>query len=341
VICIVYGTRPEVTKLGPIVAHLREMGVNLHLIDTGQQDVGFQGGGLRGAERLELAATDPEAWVWAAHDALRKRFRELGVSQVAVQGDTASVYAGAFAAASERIPVAHIEAGVRSHAAEPNPEESIRVAVAKVAELHLASTETCRRHLEDERVRGTVYVTGSPSVSAVAQYVAPMPAVGRVILVTLHRGELVSDPARAAEVVRDLMAAARLYPHTTFLWPIHPGMRPYQPINRPPNVEIIRPLAYRDMLHRLATARGVLTDSGGLVEEAATLGVPTAILRDWNDRPEAEAAGIARRFSTSRVEDAVVCLQFEEIPRLATATYGTADAARIIATHLAEWSHAR
>jgi UDP-N-acetylglucosamine 2-epimerase (non-hydrolysing) len=188
-------------------------------------------------------------------------------------------------------------------------------------------------------------LTGNSVVSALMRY-APFKVVTPPIaqlLVTMHRREVIKTGA-VKEVYDAFVTAAREHPHVTFLWPIHPAVSPHLPALRlHANLQLLAPLPHRELILQLSHSIGVLTDSGGLVEEAATLGVPTIILRNHNDRPEAVEAGIARQEAPTAagVTDGVAALLGGQFARRATTVYGAEDAAEQIAQHLVKLSAAQ
>lgn len=346
-ILFIYGTRPEAIKIGPVVAELHEQGESPAIVCTGQHTSLLEGtpaeSDLAGGFSLDLASDDNVTrWLTRATVETRNVLQRLQPSLVVVQGDTMSAMAGAKAATGLRIPLAHVEAGVRCGTPEGAwPEEMFRIFIDSVAQWHLASTTYCADNLRFEGVSDeTIDVTGNTVVSAMRRYapdVVPQEEHTATVLITLHRRELRMF-GRAKVKVEELVRAAEVYPAYRFVWPMHPAMRAFAPKDPPSNFEVVTPFSYRMMLRQLAGAAGLITDSGGLVEEAATLGVPTAILRAANDRPEAEAAGIARLFppDTTDALEAVHTLCMEEIPREPCDVFGLPDAARNVATRLLE-----
>ena len=342
-LCFIFGTRPEAIKIAPVIAELREREIWPQLVCTGQHTDLLKGTpvdtDLAHAISLEIASDgNVTRYVNRAKGAIKRFLMKDMPSMVVVQGDTMSALAGAQAAESLDIEIAHIEAGVRSHAQEPWPEEHTRVNIDMIASRYYAPTEHARSNLLGEDVPyRDIRVTGNTAVSALARYTnaRPSPEKGATILVTLHRRELrVRD--RARKVIDQLFNMARDLPHIAFFWPVHPAMRGYIPETPPANFVLSGPVSYKQNVEGLAECRGVLTDSGGLVEESATLGVPCAILRNVNDRPEAVDAGVARLFAPTPkgVVDAVTCLVERKLPRVPSNCFGNATAAQNIAKEL-------
>ncbi len=347
-ILLVWGTRPEAIKLGPVAYWLKRLGVNYASLCTGQHTDLLEGTpaqtDLKGSISLDVESDGSvPMFLLKAQNVLFGKIEELNPKIIVVQGDTMSAQVGSITAHLSAIPVAHIEAGVRSHNLnEPWPEEGIRVGITQRAKWHYAPTSTAMDNLLAEDIlEEDIRVTGNTSISALGRYapkVHPTLAPDPTIFITLHRREV-----QTREVANKLYGALRLqalkYPRIAFVWPMHPGFRKLvDRFDEPVNLEIVKPLSYWLFVDRFARALGVLTDSGGLVEETATLGVPTAILRKTNDRPEAVEAGIAQRFdpTAAGVGVAIGVLTTGCIMRKAHAIYGYGDPARQIAQHLAQ-----
>lgn len=334
-LAIVYGTRPEAIKLAPVVRELRLRGVEPLLISTGQHTTLLADAGLEPDLSLGLSS-DGLVWAWVGHatDRLVAEYQEWGVSGVVVQGDTMSALAGARAARALHLPLYHIEAGLRSgDMAEPFPEEQIRVEIGSLADWHYAPTERALVNLISEGIpRERVVVTGNPVVSALA---GVKPALPRAhILVTMHRRE-----ARESGAIRDAAGAAlqwaASHPDVSVTWPVHPGSG--LTVLSSGNFHLTPPLAYPALVDTLRTAIGVATDSGGVTEEAAVLGVPCAVMRNVTDRPESVEAGVAVLVPPggTGMTAALNLLYTRQIARNPSDCFGKPDAAARIASHLA------
>jgi len=239
---------------------------------------------------------------------------------VMVQGDTTSSFAAALAAFYARVPVVHAEAGLRTHDLDsPYPEEGNRQLTGRLAALHLAATPGNRENLLAEGVPGhRIVVTGNSVIDALHEALgrdrpwqdgrlATRLAVGRpVVLVTAHRRESWGEPLRA--VGRAVGRLARRHPDHDFVLPVHanPDVRAAlePPLAGLDNVVLTEPAAYGDFCRLLRRARIVLSDSGGVQEEAPSLGTPVLVLREVTERPEAVAAGTVRIVGTD--EDRIV-----------------------------------
>lgn len=345
-VCVVLGTRPELLKLAPVVHALRERRLSAVVVLTGQHaDLLDETTLKRLGPVVNLGIPSDGSvlrFTHAAEGALLTHIVRLQPRVVMVQGDTASAHAGALTGARLGIPVAHVEAGLRSgDLDDPWPEEGIRRAITKLATWHYAPTTVAAMQLGLElrnRRNAEVVITGNTSVDALLGLgVKPQPEAGAAVLVTLHRREL-RERADVGEVLQALADAVAATPAVRALWPVHPAMAPLiAQLRLPFNFGVAMPLPHGMLAVTLAGSRGVLTDSGGLVEEAATLGVPTAVLRNVTDRPEAEEAGIACRFPTTPRGAAAAwgVVANCDIARTPRDCYGDGTAALRIARHLA------
>jgi UDP-N-acetylglucosamine 2-epimerase (non-hydrolysing) len=210
-----------------------------------------------------------------------------------VQGDTSSAFGGALAADALGVPLAHVEAGLRTHdRQQPWPEEEFRVAIDQCADLLLAPTETSAANLRAEAVGGAIHVTGNTGIDALLAVVAqlPRPRPRRRLLVTCHRRE--SWGAGMRRIAAALEALAEAIPIDVVLHPnpaVAATMR--ASLAGVEGVHLHAPCGHRDLLTRMQGALLTLSDSGGMQEEAAALGAPLLVLRDKTERPEGIATG--------------------------------------------------
>jgi UDP-N-acetylglucosamine 2-epimerase (non-hydrolysing) len=301
-VLVPFGTRPEVVKLAPVVSALRAAGHRVSAVDTGQHtDPALSSGlqealGLSPTWRYRLPAEQP-ARTGALHaDALDAvtRFRPHLVLGL---GDTNTVPAYALAARAAGIPFVHVEAGLRS-LNERSVEEVNRKVAAAVAHLHFAPTARAAAFLAAEGVAPErVFVVGNPVIDTlVARGVAPVPTADRAgVLVTAHRPTNVDDPLRLARLVAVVRSLAERIGPVTF--PVHPRTATRLSATglieelRRPAIALTGPLEYDRLLDRLARATVAVTDSGGIQEEAAYLGVPVVVLRSSTPRWEGVEAG--------------------------------------------------
>jgi UDP-N-acetylglucosamine 2-epimerase (non-hydrolysing) len=253
-----------------------------------------------------------------------------------------SAVTGARAAQELGIPVAHVEAGLRSgDLQDPFPEEQFRREITQLASWHFAPTLCAYDNLISEGIPAdTIFLTGNPVISAIERYTheIPVKVPDMVVLFTMHRREWLLGGIRG--VLEGLHESAERYPELEIVWPMHPGVANVLPEDWyeeiPPNLKIVQPLPYREAIRLLAKSLGVATDSGGLVEEASYLGVPCAVLRRVTDRPESLDAGVARLFPPTYegIKAAFVALRDRTILRQPTTLYGTHLAAEKIAATL-------
>src|SRR5690606_15110103 len=272
---------------------------------------------------------------------------------VLVQGDTATVLFAALAAFFERIMVGHVEAGLRSGDKwQPYPEEIFRRLAGGIADLHFAPTQQARANLLGEGVPAErVFLTGNTVVDAllsIGERDRPVtsPALReelaegrRLVLVTAHRRESFGAPLR--EVFQAIRLLADRHADTVFLYPVHPNPNVRGPAEEllagHPRIRLIAPLDYADLAVALRHATLVLTDSGGIQEEAPSFGTPVLVLREVTERPEGVSAGVARLVGTGRDRTlrAAAALLADGAARRAMATarnpYGDGQAARRIA----------
>lgn len=362
-IMTIYGTRPEAIKVAPVIKAIekaddlesivvvtgqhREMldqvntmfGIipdhDLNIMSAGQSLNGIVAKVISGVDRI-LELEQPDA--------------------VIVQGDTSTVMGAAVAAFNRQIPVIHLEAGLRSgNIDSPFPEEANRKLTSQIAALHLAPTSTSKANLTREDVRENDIVITGNSVIDTLMYATEHLRVyfdderlealrvakdsgtaGRVLLVTAHRRE---NLGTAMEDIGQAVAElARKYPDLAVVFPMHKNPNVRSAI-RPAveglkNVHLLEPLAYAEFTQVLGLADVVLTDSGGVQEEAPSLGKPVLVMRENTERPEAVVAGTVRLIGTHRqrlVDEVSLLLDSEEAyAGMANAVnpYGDGQAAR-------------
>jgi UDP-N-acetylglucosamine 2-epimerase (non-hydrolysing) len=301
----IVGTRPEAIKMAPVARSLAACGgLDHRLVLTGQHSASARYLDLPEGSVRKLDFDPRGRTRRDLRKALRARlcedFRSERIDLVLVQGDTTSALAGAFAARDCGIPVGHVEAGLRSFdLRQPHPEEGHRILIDTVADLLFAPTEEAARNLRREgRAGGRIWVTGNPGIDALMQMRAPLagrrraPDGRRVILVTCHRRENQGGPARA--VCEGLKRMAAELPVRIVL-PLHPNRHVRAAIEDAlagtAHIELTEPLEHREMVRLMEESWLILSDSGGLQEEAPALGRPLLVLRDRTERPEALATG--------------------------------------------------
>jgi UDP-N-acetylglucosamine 2-epimerase (non-hydrolysing) len=315
IVGIVCGTRPEIVKLAPVYHALRQLDELCVLwVHTGQH-------GDMAADMLRCFGITPDVQL-ARKGASLEEFSVDCRSQLdallakqrwdlcIVQGDTESAFLGALTAFYRRVPVAHVEAGLRTYNLErPFPEEGLRQMISRLACMHCAPTERARAALLREGIEPEqILLTGNTVVDA-QQWVCERNGIQREgaagaghILVTAHRRENWGEEME--QTFHALADIARAYPSRRLLFPVHLNpvvQRPAHAILQGlDNVRLVPPLDYLGMQQALVNACLLLTDSGGLQEEAPTFGVPTLVLRHETERPEAVEAGCARLVGPQR-----------------------------------------
>lgn len=317
----VFGTRPEAVKMAPVVLRLkRTPGIVSQVCVTAQHrqmlDQVLPLFDLRPDYDLDLMTPNQSLAETAAavFSGLEPVLDQVRPDWVLIQGDTTTVAATALLAYYRQIRVGHVEAGLRTGDKwRPFPEEINRRVAGVVADLHFAPTEWARGNLLREGVAAErIVVTGNPVIDAL-QAIAALPydaAHGpladlsperRLILVTAHRRESFGRPLEGIFAALKRLAE-RYASQADILYPVHMNPNVREPARRIlgglPNVRLVEPLDYRTMVYGLQRAHLVLTDSGGLQEEAPALGTPVLVMRDLTERPEALEAGTARLVGT-------------------------------------------
>lgn len=370
----VFGTRPEAIKMAPVVKALAaDPRFDVRVCVTGQHREML-------AQVLDVFGITPDhdlAVMAPGQDladvtskvllGMRGVLRDEKPDVVLVHGDTTTCFAAGLAAFYERVPVAHVEAGLRTGDLDrPWPEELNRVLVGRFACLHFAPTERAASNLTGEGVDPeTVHVTGNTVVDAlldVAGRVADEPAAAHgpelgpelaagldrddapLVLVTGHRRE--SFGQGFEDLCSGLRRIAERHPDWRIVYPVHlnPNVRGpvHEALGDVPNVHLIEPLEYRPFVWLMGRADAILTDSGGIQEEGPSLHVPVLVTRDVTERPEAVAAGTVRLVGTDpdRIVESVEAAILDEDVRAAmtsgTNPYGDGRASMRIADRLAE-----
>lgn len=313
----VFGTRPEAVKMCPLVKELkRRRGLECSVVLTGQHRemtaAVMREFGVDADFDLDIMrpAQSPSGVMAEVLTRLDGVLAETAPDMVLVHGDTTTSVAAAIAAFHRKIPVGHVEAGLRTHNKYfPFPEEMNRTITSKIASLHFAPTEENRRNLLAEGVDAdAVFVTGNTVIDAlghtirvVRQFDSPKLRTldftrGPVVTLTAHRRE--NHGAGLESVCRAVLKLTEKYGDLTVVYPVHPSpdvtgtVTPL--LSGRERVVLTEPLSVSDMHNLIARSYFVMTDSGGIQEEAPLLGVPVLVLRRETERPEAVEAGCAR-----------------------------------------------
>ncbi len=327
-IAVIFGTRPEAIKLAPVILALREQsGFDCTVCVTGQHREML-------SQVLDVFEITPDrdlglmqpnqtlaGFTAKAILALDQYFADEKPDLILVQGDTTTVFCATLAAFYHHIRVGHVEAGLRTgNMHSPWPEEANRVLTSRLAALHFAPTESSRRHLLDEGIDDSrIYVTGNTVIDALFLALAkiadeppdipglPDPTLEawgnrQVVLITGHRRESFGEGFE--NICRAIGRLAQKHPDCEFVYPVHLNPRVRDPvarllrINQAANIHLIEPLSYLPFVRMMARATLILTDSGGVQEEAPSLGKPVLVMRDTTERPEAVEMGVVKMVGT-------------------------------------------
>ncbi len=343
-VSFIFGTRPEAIKLCPLILAMRDHSeFETHVCVTGQHremlDQVLEVFGV--TPDVDLALMQPNQSLGgltsraiAAIDAYLDRENP---DLILVQGDTTTVFCAALCAFYHRIPVGHIEAGLRTwNPGSPFPEEINRVLATRLSDLHFAPTTGSRDNLLKEGIPADrIFVTGNTVIDAlfialdkVGKDLPPIPGlpqflqptshsprgtshnpVPRLVLITGHRRESFGDGFQ--NICRAIATLSNCFPDVDFVYPVHLNPNVREPVKEllggRANVHLIEPLSYLPFVSLLDASHLVLTDSGGIQEEAPSLAKPVLVMRDTTERPEAVAAGTARLVGadTARIVSAV------------------------------------
>lgn len=358
----VVGTRPEAIKMAPIIRALGADPLIAHTtVATGQHgdllDSMLDLFGITPDIHLRLMRPN-QAVSDIAGECIRKltpMLRAANPALTLVQGDTATASFGALASFMAGVEVGHVEAGLRAPTRwRPFPEEMFRRVVDTVAGLHFAPTERCKRNLIREGVaEAAIVVTGNPVVDALqmmesARLTADLPWLrdheGRIALLTMHRRESFGAAMRNALLgVRDALDA---HPDVELIFPVHPNpavrSAVAETLGGTNRVRVLEPLSYPALLAVLSRSVVVLTDSGGIQEEAPSYGVPVIVLRDETERLEGLESGLATCVGTDRaaIEAAIRHTLNSRPSRLTTAVnpYGDGRAAERTCAAIHAWA---
>ncbi len=325
-VMLIVGTRPEVVKVASVYRALADApDMEPILCVTGQHrqmlDQFLKVCDLKPDVDLDLMQANQDLFDLTSRCilGLRDTLTKMRPDMVLVQGDTTTSMAGALSAFYLRIPIGHIEAGLRTfNLAAPFPEEGNRAIISRIADLHFAPTEQSRRNLLAENLREeSVSVTGNTVIDSLLwmheqvkgrkDWGDRFGTAGKalfseqpLILVTGHRRENFGDGFNA--ICRAISRLAVAHPDWNFVYPVHLNPNVQEPVRKTlgsiPNVFLLPPLEYPEFVFALGRARLVLTDSGGVQEEAPTLGKPVLVMRETTERPEAVSAGTAKLVGT-------------------------------------------
>jgi UDP-N-acetylglucosamine 2-epimerase (non-hydrolysing) len=328
-VAFVIGTRPEAVKVAPVILAMRKVpAFEVRVIATAQHremlDQVLDVFGI--VPDVDLNIMQPDQTLAGLTSRLLSQLdvvlEKEGPQVVVAQGDTTTVMVTALACFYRRIPFCHIEAGLRSNDLQnPFPEELNRIVASRLATLHFAPTEIARQNLLREHVsQEKILVTGNTVIDALLAATAKdislaeygLDSKRRLILVTAHRRENFGAPMR--EIFSAMREIVDMHPDVEILYPVHPNPNVAAPANEilsgHPRIRLIAPMPYGKFCAAMKKSYLVLTDSGGVQEEAPALGKPVLVLRDVTERPEAVDAGVTKLVGTkkSRITDEVTAL---------------------------------
>lgn len=316
-ICITLGTRPEAIKLAPVIQQFQQSAdFETHVVLTGQHremvDQVMELFGLEATHDLDIMQPKQTLTdiTQRSLQGLESLFQTIQPQMVLVQGDTTTAFAAALAAFYQKIPVGHVEAGLRTDDLyNPYPEEANRRLISQLSFLHFAPTETAVQHLKNSSVVGEIHQTGNTVIDALLTVADRSPECDvpgldwkqhRVLLATVHRRENWGEPLHS--IAQGFLDTLNQFPDTALLLPLHRNPTVREPLTAilgdHPRVFLTEPLDYAALVGAIQHCYLLLTDSGGLQEEAPSLGKPVLVLRETTERPEAIAAGTAKLIGT-------------------------------------------
>ena len=353
----VFGTRPEAIKMAPLALELgRREEIESLICVTAQHremlDSVMDCFGLRADFDLDIMGKNQTLTdvTTRALKGLEECFKTARPDLVLVHGDTSTTFSAALAAFYAKIPVGHVEAGLRTYDIySPFPEEMNRSLVGRIASLHFAPTEKNAENLRREAVMGDIFVTGNTVIDAMKYTVgdgsftshelSDIDFSKRVITMTCHRRENYGEPMQDIfSAVRDI---AQKHPEVEIVYPVHPApavrCAAHEILGSTRNIKLIEPLDAMDMHRLMSRSYMVMTDSGGIQEEAPALGKPVLVMRRETERPEAVEAGTVKLCGVAREDvfrdaEALLC-DSEVYERMARAVnpYGDGRACERIA----------
>lgn len=316
-VSIILGTRPEAIKMAPVIRqfkaspHFRTQviltGQHKEMVDQVMALFELQSDHNLAIMQAKQTLTDITC---RTLQGLEPLFRELQPAMVLVQGDTTTAFAAALAAFYQQIPVGHVEAGLRTDDLyNPFPEEANRRLVSQVTTLHFAPTAVSVEHLRRSGITQGIHQTGNTVIDALLAVAQRQPTCAipgldweqhRVIVATVHRRENWGEPLQ--EIAQGFLKVLEKFPDTALLLPLHRNPTVREPLTAilgsHPRVFLTEPLDYTDLVGAFQRCYLLLTDSGGVQEEAPSLGKPVLVLRETTERPEAIAAGTSKLIGT-------------------------------------------
>ncbi|WP_373539239.1 non-hydrolyzing UDP-N-acetylglucosamine 2-epimerase [Chamaesiphon sp.] len=316
-ICFTLGTRPEAIKLAPVIRTFQSSPkFTTQVVLTGQHREMvaqvMEIFGLKADRDLDIMQHQQTLTdiTQRSLQGLEKLFKEIEPQLVIVQGDTTTAFAAALAAFYQQIPIGHVEAGLRTdNIYNPFPEEANRRLISQITQLHFAPTSLAVANLHKSGVTGAIHQTGNTVIDALLTVAKSQPACDipgldwhkyRVILSTVHRRENWGEPLQ--NIGAAMLQILEKFPDTALLLPLHRNPTVREPLTQilgnHPRVFLTEPLDYSQLVGAIQRSYLLLSDSGGIQEEAPSLGKPVLVLRDTTERPEAVTGGTAKLVGT-------------------------------------------
>ncbi|MBM7622892.1 non-hydrolyzing UDP-N-acetylglucosamine 2-epimerase [Sporohalobacter salinus] len=322
-VAAVFGTRPEAIKMAPVIKELKNSSeLELMVIITAQHrellDQVLELFQLESDYDLNIMKEKQNLTQITSEilERLKPILKSEEFDLVLVHGDTTTSFASALASFYAQIPVGHVEAGLRTYNKyNPFPEEINRHLNGVLSELHFAPTEEAKRNLLQEGIaEKRVFVTGNTVIDALLEIFEPdyefnQQELNRIdftkkklVLITAHRRENLGQPL--VSICQAVKEIALRQPKSEIIFPVHPNPKVREVVNRiladKPNVNLIKPLDYKSFINLMARVDLILTDSGGIQEEAVSLGKPVLLLRETTERPEAVEIGTVELVGDSK-----------------------------------------
>ncbi len=310
-ICIILGTRPEAIKLAPVIQTLQgEFKTTVILTGQHKEMVAQVMDLFDLTADLNLEIMKPKQTLTqitcGTLEGLEQVFIEIQPDLVLVQGDTTTAFAAALAAFYHRIPIGHVEAGLRTDDLfNPFPEEANRRLVSQITQLHFAPTLAAAENLKRDGVRGKIFLTGNTVIDSLLYVSGRSPScdipnlnwdVNRIILATVHRRENWGEPLM--QIANAWLEILEKFSDVALVLPLHLNPVVREPLKallgNHPRIFLTEPLNYAELVGAMQRCYLIMSDSGGIQEEAPTFGKPVLVLRDNTERPEAITAGTAK-----------------------------------------------
>lgn len=362
-ILILFGTRPEVIKLAPVAIELKRRGLKAFLCNTEQQkelsNQTLSFFNLTSDVNLNVMRVNQDLSSLAGIliQKLSDLFDKEEFAATIVQGDTMSAFCGAFVSFLKKIPVIHVEAGLRTGIlTEPFPEEALRQMISRISSLNMAPTSKAIENLLNEGVdKASVFLTGNTVIDALLHYLPPsilensknkfssIDTKKGVVLITIHRRE--NHGERLSNIVEAIKELSLKFNQFNFVLPVHPNPNVKLVIERElkksENILLTPPLDYPDIVFLMKSSILIMTDSGGIQEEATAFDIPILVLREATERQEGVEAGYSQLVGTKKeniIEIAESFLGGQRMFNGKGSPYGRGDAAKKIVetviTHL-------